>query len=70
MLKPAEKQIVYFDPKKCPADRDILAKVAGFIDCRLRDATMWKVTAPTDVPLQRNDDDCGVFICMVSCCPY
>ena len=50
LLKPAEKQIAYFDPKKRPADRDIVAKVTAFIRCRLKYTTTWKIT-PTDIPL-------------------
>ena len=65
-----EKKIIYCDPKKRPADRQVLDKVTAFIRCRLRDTTAWKVTAPTDIPLQGNSDDCGVFVCMVSCCLY
>ena len=52
VLKRAEKQIVYCDPKKRPADRKVLAKVTAFIRCWLRDTTAWKVTALTDIPSQ------------------
>ena len=62
VLKRAEKQIIYFDPNKRPADRKVLTKVTAFIRCRLRDTTAWTVTAPTDIPSQGNSDDCGVSI--------
>ena len=52
VFKCAEKQIIYFDHKKRPADRKILDKVKAFIRCRFRDTTAWPVTAPTDIPSQ------------------